>query len=1260
MNEQLEQLIATVKHAADLQVKSINDLSQAVEAGNKQELVMDGIDLLLDRERKGQNKKELDDVEDRISETNNILQNIQDGLAAWSQSWTDLFSSLKQTADDQLRIANQQLRLEDQSRVADEEARREAARADEASPNALIFQDALQQGKNERDEMPGFKMGGGSLFSMFSAIAAVGAVAKLFDVDEFMRIPAYLVTFSKQISVLAKGFGTMIASLGKVGTFLSSIGSSVATFLKTSSTIAKILGPIGTVLGKLALPITVIMGILDGIGGFMKGYADTGSILTGIREAFVGIIDGLVGTLVRFAGEIIAFIPDIIGLDAVAETITDLFGGVVDGFMNMFRGVFDTVMGILTLDFGRLTDGLGNLLFGFVDTIQELLFAPFNMAINFFRDIFGFSEEDAPPFRVQDVILDTINSIADWFTNLFDFDLPSFEDIRRNFLPSWLGGGPNQEELQAELDEATMVDEKLKSAMSVDANFDPNNPVLRPSENGLETYVGGLASVGRSFYDQESNQILSDRLITNQGMELATPERRAELEKQSGARVAAAQAALDSYTPFNPLGEIGNAVSAFGGQAMDLGRQGLDYAGEKASAAVDVVGDAFDTASEVVGSVVSDAITAVKDKAEALFDPIKNAFNSMIDTVKGIFDLGKIRDMLTNMFAEVGVPRVEFDVPVIGKVGFGPFYPFAPGGAVVSQIDTGTSVETKSTDGPEPGRSDDTFEQTFKSRTTSIESMNATEEEIRAAFPGASEEHIQALVKQEQEVSRGTRALAEESITSQDGDLQTQTNKQAFASFDYETGKGSVDISTYGRLENLATDESRELEDTVKRYEVGPMVMSKVRRMIDAGATPSQVEEFLIENEKTIADKVGGFLDSIGVGGLVDNVKENLEINSLREKAITGDLSLEEFSKLRDTGQLFTDEAINEETAKAAQAAAMYGEDYYREKDAIIQKYDNINDPELMKEMEAFDEANAHLGPFAGKKYEDIKNEDGSFTDFGREQMRAMAKQGLMFGSLDAVAHGTGKQKVEQMDGVLAEVDNALKAITGEEITVQGETFKMDDTVRGNLEQYRDRVQSGRDFFADIVGPSDEEAYAAYQDAASILNSEEIRERTFLEKSGIKGKIDSAVVQAKDTAGGILEDVEDYGIIGSNIPDFVKNPMEEAGYLLDDAKDAVSPMLDQGIAAISGFFSGRDSGDVSDMIEPTPSRALNAPVGQASQEVAAEKSSTNVIAPVSNSNANINNSVNNNYNTNTIAPSAGPRSSDPTFQRVQNNNFNGL
>lgn len=76
--------------------------------------------------------------------------------------------------------------------------------------------------------------------------------------------------------------------------------------------------------------------------------------------------------------------------------------------------------------------------------------------------------------------------------------------------------------------------------------------------------------------------------------------------------------------------------------------------------------------------------------------------------------------------------------------------------------------------------------------------------------------------------------------------------------------------------------------------------------------------------------------------------------------------------------------------------------------------------------------------------------------------------------------------------------------------------------------------------------------------------------------------------------------------------------------------------------------------------EPVASKSLSAPVGQASQEVAAAKDVQNNVAITPVSTVNNNSSVNNNYNSTTVQPPPPSRTSDPTFQRMQNANFGGI
>jgi hypothetical protein len=197
---------------------------------------------------------------------------------------------------------------------------------------------------------------------------------------------------------------------------------------------------------------------------------------------------------------------------------------------------------------------------------------------------------------------------------------------------------------------------------------------------------------------------------------------------------------------------------------------------------------------------------------DGLFDPVLEGIQAIKDWFKGLFDFSAIQDTLTNLFAEVGIPRVEFDVPFIGKIGFGPFYPFRPDADSVTMKSTTKSIEESS---------DDESRETFTDNVSGIRGEGS-----------------------------GITSTAQREETDQNGSATFEIT----AMFDDMTGKGSVQFYS-------GSDQGGEYQDTVEEFEnVGPLAMGVVRRMIDAGATPDQVREYLIENEKSLGEKIAGFL----------------------------------------------------------------------------------------------------------------------------------------------------------------------------------------------------------------------------------------------------------------------------------------------------------------------------------------------------------------------------------------------------------------
>jgi len=161
----------------------------------------------------------------------------------------------------------------------------------------------------------------------------------------------------------------------------------------------KILGPLKVVfrsIGKIFLPITLILGVIDGVQGFMKEFGKTGSILDGIRGAVVGIVDGFIGGLVRLIGSAVEWILGFFGLDNLGKSINEKINQLMDSFLGIIGGITDLISGLFSFDGERIMKGLGSIFSGVGGFFLGILSAPIDMAINFLKDIFGLGNPDKP------------------------------------------------------------------------------------------------------------------------------------------------------------------------------------------------------------------------------------------------------------------------------------------------------------------------------------------------------------------------------------------------------------------------------------------------------------------------------------------------------------------------------------------------------------------------------------------------------------------------------------------------------------------------------------------------------------------------------------------------------------------------------------------------------------------------------------------------------------------------------------------------
>lgn len=196
-----------------------------------------------------------------------------------------------------------------------------------------------------------------TLFSenkFFKAIAEFGdnlvnAIKSFFKVDELLPEIKTLWTAIKDIfSMIFDPLKKMFSGGG--GMFKGLLES--LEFLKPITTFFK---SIGSILGKLAWPIQIIMSIWDTVSGAIDGWKKTegdmvDKMFGAIKGGLIGLIDGLVGGLLDFVKDSLAWVLRFFGMEDAAdwldsfsfgEIITDVIGGLVDGFKDIVLGVIE-------------------------------------------------------------------------------------------------------------------------------------------------------------------------------------------------------------------------------------------------------------------------------------------------------------------------------------------------------------------------------------------------------------------------------------------------------------------------------------------------------------------------------------------------------------------------------------------------------------------------------------------------------------------------------------------------------------------------------------------------------------------------------------------------------------------------------------------------------------------------------------------------------------------------------------------------------
>lgn len=379
-----------------------------------------------------------------------------------------------------------------------------------------------------------------------------------------------------------------------------------ASFMSGFAPIAKFAATLGRTLGKIFFPITILMGVFDGVTGFIRGFKEDG-LIGGIKEAVIGVVDGLVGGLIRMVTGALAFILDLIGLDKFAASLKENVGDAIEGVYEIFRGVvdiitfpfrlvFEAVKGIFggETDFGGLFAGLGDSIMGIFDGLFNIITAPFDMIYGLVQDIFSFFGFELPDFDIGETILGFISDAYDFVKN----------KVKGFFNFLGFGGDEKEEELSKAKDEQNRL--AMAGAVSADGTL--------------------KSTVKRNFVTDTK---ASEAAIAARGLEVATPEQRAALEEAAAARTAAAEQALED---FRNAPKLSDAIGAVKEKMSEVFTGISNSVSAGFTSAVTFVTDLFS---------FSDEDASVAGIATKMIDIVLAPYNLAINFLKGLFGFGE-------------------------------------------------------------------------------------------------------------------------------------------------------------------------------------------------------------------------------------------------------------------------------------------------------------------------------------------------------------------------------------------------------------------------------------------------------------------------------------------------------------------------------------------------------------------------------------------------------------------------------------------
>lgn len=171
---------------------------------------------------------------------------------------------------------------------------------------------------------------------VFGKIGEAIQFVKTLIINFFKPIGEGLKLIKEGSAAVSGGVGKVLGFFNGIGEFFSSIGKWLGGFSKVFTGVTK-------VVSKLAYPITIIMGLFDGITEAIKGYEE-GGIMGGIQGFISGALNSLVGSFLDLIKDMVSWVLDKLGFDDASEWLDSFsFSDMIKDFINAIFHPIDTI-----------------------------------------------------------------------------------------------------------------------------------------------------------------------------------------------------------------------------------------------------------------------------------------------------------------------------------------------------------------------------------------------------------------------------------------------------------------------------------------------------------------------------------------------------------------------------------------------------------------------------------------------------------------------------------------------------------------------------------------------------------------------------------------------------------------------------------------------------------------------------------------------------------------------------------------------------